>query len=213
MHRNTLFLSLVLLFGCSTSPSAPEQPRVWQELAARNLGDSLERPLIYRAIVPEHWKRKNPDPSLSIKDTTKPIAEFLIYDGEEIIRLTLHTFPISEAHPRVSAKAQINRWKEQFDELDPLTTRFIKETHGGFSGLFLEASGLFQGKATSLFGWSMQLAPEYTRLLDKGNKAEYKMADYTIKALGPNNLMQKHRQEIMRFAHSFELIDELPAPC
>lgn len=207
MHCSILFLFpvLVLLNGCS-SPSTPEHPRAWQELAARNISDSLQRPLTYRAIVPAHWERKDSDPTLSLTDTTKPIAEFLITDQNESIRLTIHTFP-----PGIPPKAQINRWKEQFDELDPLTSHITKISRAGFIGLFLEASGRLHNKDAIMLGWSMQLAPEYARQLSLQLEA-YKLADYTIKAMGPSSLMREHHQDIVNFANSFELIDELPAP-
>jgi len=38
------------------------------------------------------------------------------------------------------------------------------------------------------------------------------LADYTIKVLGPSDLVNEHKKAIDSFANSFELIEEIPAP-
>lgn len=206
-----LIILLYLLTACQSSYSYPTSH--WQQFAGRDDGTSLARPLLYRAKVPLTWQRQDPASTESIADTTKAICTFYIPEGEQTIRLTLHTFPIGESYPRIPPQAQIARWKTQFDELDALTTTVQSEAHGGFSGLFFEGQGLIQGQATKVLGWSMQLAIGYERQLnlEKYTLDRTKKADYTIKAQGPIELINKHRTEIVTFAQSFELIDELPA--
>lgn len=222
-----LILALCLLIGCNKTPIQPSQS--WQLLPARDNGLSPDtplsilspqslslpnRPLLYRALVPSHWTRQDPSPEESIIDTTKAICAFTIHENDQLIRLTIHTFPILQDRMRIPPQAQIARWKGQFEELDLVATHTLPDAHGGFSGLFFEGEGILHGNDTKVIGWSMQLAPIFERQLNQGRDPldQYKRADYTIKASGPPDLMNKHRQEILTFARSFELIDELPAP-
>lgn len=210
-RKSLFFLTLVSgLIGCSTDHSPRQSTQ--QFIAARDDGITPDRPLLYRATVPLSWIRK--DPSHSIVETTKENCEFCLFDGEDKIRITIHTFPISNHHPRIPPIAQIQRWKEQFDELDLHLTHLSAFGQGGFTGLFLEASGILNDKETTMMGWSMQLAPEYERQLSLhfNSLDSYKRADYTIKVVGPRRIMAIHRQTIKDFAKSFELIDELPHP-
>lgn len=203
-----------LLAFFALSSNQLEVSHTWQTFAARNLPDSLQRPIIYRAIVPSDWKRIDPNPELSIEDTTQAISEFWIIEDHSKVRITVHTFPINEFAPRIPARAQIQRWKDQFDELDPLSIVVLEESHGGFTGLFLEASGIYQNQRTSIKAWSMQLALEFEKKLSwKRNPLDvYKLADFTIKATGDSLMIEKYKSEIMRFGQSFELIEELPHP-
>lgn len=210
-------LSILSIFLClvscnSSSPTSNFEQREWQEFAARDFGSSLERPLIYRALVPNNWIRKDLPSSISIADTIKPICEFSIEEGQENIRLTIHTFPISDSYSRIPPKAQIDRWQKQFDEFNPHLTMITPVSHGGYFGLYLETQGLYQEIPTMMLAWSMQLAPEHERKLSLNRQEldKYKRADYTIKALGALHLMEKHQRDIEQFANSFELIEELP---
>lgn len=207
-----LLLIIYLPTGCHQSPSSSSQS--WQLFAGRNNEHSLERPMLYRAIVPSHWNRQDASPEESLVDTTKAICEFIIRENDGSIRLTIHTFPILQDRMRIPPQAQIARWKGQFDELDIVATHTLPETHGGFSGLFFEGQGILHENETKVIGWSMQLAPVFERQFNQGRNLvdRNKRADYTIKASGPPELMNKCRQEILTFARSFELIDELPAP-
>lgn len=224
--------SLLLLILISLLPSCSEQKESpsgtqWQAFSGRDDGfkNSIDltspaedfkqsRPLLYRAMTRSDWMRKDPSPTESIADTTKPIAEFSIQDGEEVIAMTLHTFPVSPEIPSIPAPAQVSRWKRQFDTLDIATAYTEEEAHGGFKGIFFEGSGILNGTPTMVLAWSMQLAPAYIKLLSQGKSPLdiKKRADYTIKAIGPPSLLQKHRSDIVAFARSFELIDELPSP-
>ena len=211
----TSFLFTTLLFtGCQKNTPPPSAS--WQLFSGRDNGTSLERPLLYRALVPCHWKRQDPPSSESLAETTRAISEFFIEENDRSIRLTIHTFPIHNNEQKISPEAQINRWKKQFEELALTTPSTRKEGPGGFSGLFFEGRGQLQGNEMTVIGWSMQLAPLYEKLLlqsgDQSALDQKKRADYTIKASGPSHLMDKHKKEILLFGQSFELIEELPAP-
>ncbi len=194
-------LLLISLASCNTLKTSTTS---WQTFTARDDSITLERQFLYRAMVPDGWVRKDPPKDESIADTMKPIVEFTI---AREIRLTVHTFPISDK--RIPPRAQIARWQRQFEHLDPQYSTISVQSHDGFAGLFLEAEGLLQGKETMMLGWSMLLAKEYDNLL---LRADLKRADYTIKAIGPTDLILHHKKEIVHFANSFELIDELTAP-
>lgn len=212
MHPFLCIAILLTLISCNrTSPPSFLNQHFFK---GRDNGQALERPLIYRACVPSHWIRQDPLETESIADTTKHICEFYIRENKEFIRITIHTFPIIKEMMRIPPQAQVNRWKEQFEELDLVATQTTPYAHGGFSGLFFKGRGILQGNTIEVLGWSMQLASVYDRQLSQGRKPldGNKRADYTIKASGSPHLMVKYRSEILAFAHSFELIDELPSP-
>ena len=208
-HYSLFLFTLMALTGCTTTSPLPIS---WQSFTGRDNGLSLNRPLLYRACVPAQWIRHDPPLTESIADTMRAICEFYIHDRDQSIRITLHTFPILQETMRIPPHAQIQRWKGQFEELDVLTVNTLPEAQGGFSGLFFEGEGKMQGKEMYVMGWSMQLAPLYERQLAQGKHPldQSKRADYTIKASGPPSLMRQYRADILSFAHSFELIDELP---
>lgn len=212
IFHTTIFI-LLFLTSCSTNSASPSKAE-WQFISGRNEEPSVERPQLYRALVPPYWVRRDPPANESIADTTKCNCEFYIQEDGPSIRLTVHTFPCTHSNMRIPPEAQIARWKKQFEELNELATHVQPNSHGGFSGLFFEAEGLYQGCSTKVMGWSMQLASVYDRSLSLGKHSldHYKRADYTIKASGPPALIDKHRSDILAFAHSFELIDELPSP-
>lgn len=209
-----LFLLLSLLFSACKNTKTPLAAQTHHYICGRNGINSLERPKIYQTWTPNYWIRHDPLENESITDTKRSICEFLIEDGIEKIRITVHTFPFEDEKNRIPAQAQIGRWKRQFQELDFLSTRVLAESHSGFSGLLFEGEGLIDDKRTGVLGWSMQLASIYIRSinLQEDSLAPYKLADYTIKASGPPALLAKHRLDIIKFAHQFELIDELPFP-
>jgi len=62
-----------------------------------------------------------------------------------------------------------------------------------------------------MIAWSMELANEHERQLHLSARKidNYKLADYTIKVVGSPHLVDKHKNEIQKFAESFELIEEL----
>ncbi len=206
-----IFLHLLLFTGCD-SPSTQKTEGEWQLIAARDEGSSLDRPFLYRAFVPSHWVRKDPLPEESIQDSTKANCEFFIRE-ENPIRITIHTFPIPENGPRIPPQAQIARWKQQLDQLDPLAT-LSADSYNGFSGLFFKGEGAIHGKPAAIIGVSMQLSPTYERLLSQENEphSKLKRADYTIKATGAPEMVDKHSFALQTFFKSFEFIEELPYP-
>lgn len=174
---------------------------------------------IYRAKAPKEWIRQDLTPEISLTDTTKPIGEFFIEEGPDRIRITLHTFPTYNFEDRIPPAAQTMRWKKQFQSLEPAATFTAAESFGGYSGLMLEATGQIDGKQTSILAWSMQLAAEHFQTLSQqsqqsqhGDIYKHMLADYTIKAIGAKALMEKHKDDIVDFAHSFELIHDIPMP-
>lgn len=169
-----------------------------QEFTGREENDQIRRP-VYRAKVPEGWIRI--DPQGSIMDTTLPNATFLI---ENELKVTVHSFPSENLEDRIPPFAQIERWKRQGH-----AGKVESISRGGFVGLFLEGA--------SILAWSMQLDLEHYQTLsflptNRFEEAHYKQmrADYTIKATGPERLIAKYREELLHFAKSFELIQEIP---
>lgn len=215
MHRKIYSLFLTAIFYLlSCTPSTPPSSFNWQLIAARNEEPSLDRPFVYRVQVPSHWKCEQSFTDASVTDTKKPICEFYIQEGEEIVRITIHSFPIYSSDQRIPPLAQVMRWRQQFEELNEWTTSLASESYAGFSGMRFEGEGLIRHQPTRVMGWSMSLASAYDKQLSLGKSPLdcYKRADYTIKASGPPALMHKHRAALLAFAHSFELIDELPTP-
>lgn len=205
----TIFLLLILTSCDQHTPSSN-----WQLIAGRNFDTSLDRPMLYRALVPAQWIRQDPPANESLMDTTRSICEYYIRENQQTIRLTIHTFPVLPNSIRIPPQAQTARWKKQFDTLDPLATHSQADSHGGFCGLFFEGQGILHGELTKVMGWSMQLASCYDQQLCQSSQPVdcCKRADYTIKVSGPPAFMDQHRADILAFAQSFELIEELPSP-
>lgn len=200
---------LTLLFSSCEKPNF-KPPQHQEIIAGRNFSpvDTVRLPL-YQANVPDHWIRKDPDPKDSLADTMKPLCEYTIHEGNESVRITIHNFPVESIHQRVSPNAQINRWCGQFDNWDPTATNIVAYSHDGFIGLFLECQGTMHNQSVKMLGCSMQLAPELFQNLPTKKEAKQMGSDYTIKALGPPWLVDKHFDEIYDFANSFRLIEEL----
>jgi hypothetical protein len=185
--RCLFFFLAVLLAGCGkTEPlSSP-----YQEIAGRD-----QRPL-YRIKAPAAWQRKSVEGRLD--DTTIPLCEYQI----EGIRITIHNFP----NMKIPPQAQIARWQKQFTSISSLGSVITPQAFSGFTGLKFEGSGLIDGKKTAMLGWSLQLAPEFAPFVS-GQMG----ADVTIKVVGPEEKVAAHREDIERFARSFEFIEELAA--
>lgn len=208
----TICIALFLCTCCCKNSSSSSLSN-WQIISGRNDSLSLQRNPVYRALVPLNWIRKDPPLNESITDTTKPICEFFIEENNQTIRLTIHSFPITENISRIPPQAQISRWKKQFTELDPLNYQIQGESHGGFAGLFFEGEGFIKEAKIKMMAWSMCLAECYNRQLSQEITINNpKRADYTLKATGPPEIMNKYRSDLIAFSQSFELIDELPPP-
>lgn len=176
---------------------------------SRDDGISLQRFPLYSVKVPSYWITNDSSPSISIADTRKPLQEYLIQEAEGTIKISIHNFPTKTLNERIPPNAQIHRWRNQFDSLIPSLTFIANESHDGFIGLLLEAEGTLNNKPTKILGWAMQLAPEYCEQLNDDDMSPYLQqacSDYTIKVVGPPNLIKKYRQDIITFANSFALI-------
>ena len=224
-HLLLTTLALLAGSGCGTKPETPHT--TWQEIQGRDPqeGDQkTTRDLLYRVRVPAEWVRRDPAPQDSNADTTKPNCEFLIGEGKEAVRVTIHTFPSKTIERRIPPSAQIARWQNQFSSLNTSQTVVEPEARGGFFGLFFEGHGKMQKKesseqntTTAVLGWAMQLDFEHYETLThmagtpkKQELYEQMRADYTIKATGSEGAIAKHKKEITAFAKSFELINEVP---
>ena len=209
--KNPLSIIILLLFCLSCSQKAAKSPHNWQEISGRDSSQErlIIRHPIYRAQVPGTWKRVDPSPTSSIVDTTLPLVEFWI---DEEIHLTIHNFPSEKLEQRIPPIAQISRWQSQLKNLPPKEALVKPVSRGGFAGYFFE--GMTPEKW--VMGWGLQLDQEHYRSLTKkmnaSNRAfvEQMRSDVTIKIVGPPHLCGKHRDELLAFANSFELIQEIP---
>jgi len=195
-----LFFIFLALAGCHQDPHA-HRTFIIAEITGRDA-----RP-VYRVKVPTDWVCLPPEIGENLADTTSPNFTFLIDDA---IHVTVHTFPSDSLNERISPQAQVERWRRQ---IAPLEETVQGVCRGGFIGL------LYEGKQVNetVLAWSMQLDPDHYLTLQflEGTPEErefYKQlrADYTIKVTGPAELIEKRRTELLNFARSFELIQEIP---
>lgn len=198
MPHPTFFLLLCSfwLFSCSTQKEA----RIpWQTIQGRDR--SVTRPL-YRARAPLDWGRADPSDQDNLSDTTLPIATFYIHE-ETPIRVTVHNFPYTDKKERIPPQAQVARWKRQ-----QKATSITPVAHGGFYGLFFESD--------EALAWSMKIGEPYEQLFETRLTAtpftRALRADYTIKATGNKETLEKHRDALIAFARSFEWVEEMPQP-
>lgn len=211
--KSLLFL-LVMMASCASQQATPS-PR--QKIHGRDSGDDLTRVPIYQARVPTHWIRQDPSSDDSIADTTKPLCTFLIQDDGQQVRITVHNFPFTQASSRVPPQAQIARWERQFNTIDRTRVTTTPFASAGFYGFCFMCTGKQGSQPTTVIAWSMQLAPEHEASLAVHTQLnplphfKQMRADYTIKAVGPPDLISKHKKDITIFAQSFELIHEIPS--
>lgn len=197
----TISLLLLIANACTSDNKSPPH-LVVHEICGRD----LKHTPLYRVKTPIDWQVKRPDDTESLEDTKKSLCEFLIQEGLNQIRITIHNFPSSSIEERIPPSAQILRWKRQFNDIDPLTVSTIPQSFAGFSGVFFESAGKINEIETTMFGWSMQIAPEHYRRL---NENEQMRSCITIKVMGPTDFIEKNRNIIVNFSRSFELIDEI----
>ncbi|QLH34842.1 MAG: hypothetical protein HWD61_00800 [Parachlamydiaceae bacterium] len=210
-----VFLSLFLFIGCSQKEQMPPPFKIL-EIAGRDHAPNSSKPLIYRVKVPNDWIVQIPSAQNSLSDTTKALAEFFIIDGNQSIRIAIHNFPSDKMTQRIPPIAQLNRWKKQFQSVDPVSFRILPQAFAGYSGFRIEAKGLLGNVKSALLGWALQLSSEHYQALSHSNspllalKYRQMRADVTIKATGEESLMDQHKQDIIAFARSFQLIDDIP---
>lgn len=206
--------ALCVLTGCrsdySDAKSTESSTLPMQEIKGRDEGEG--RQSIYRVKVVDSWIRRDQLPGETLADTTKALCEFIILEGADAVRISIHNFPSATLEERVPPGAQIARWQRQFNQLETAESHVTPQAFSGYSGLLFTGVGLMEDKQTMVLGWVLQLAPEHYRTLAKSQSLENKQirADVTIKAVGPKLLMEKHKSAIISFARSFELIREIP---
>jgi len=169
-------------------------------------GRTTPRKQLYRVNMPKFWKRIDPEGSLT--DTTKALCEFKIPDTS--IRITIHNFSSESLAQRIPPAAQLTRWKQQFERLNPTTTQVTPVAFAGFAGLYFEGSGILEDRHTTVLGWSMQIAPVHYQRLSLDPDTHEMCADFTIKVVGPSDEVGQYKHSIKHFAQTFELIDGIP---
>ncbi|MEX1013219.1 MAG: hypothetical protein WDZ27_05955 [Waddliaceae bacterium] len=178
-----LWFIFLLLVGCQT-----EQPENVQTYLIK--GREGQTPL-YRIEVPNRWSVVIPDGDLN--DSKKPLATI---DLEEI-HITFHNFPGFAIPPA----AQVARWKTQIHEIDPFTESQTPCHFSGFFGL----SYFCENQDLATLAFAMQIDPLHLQKL----KGSEKGAVFTLKAVGPPELLYRYKQEITAMAESIEIIDEI----
>jgi len=171
---------------------------------------------IYRLKKPDGWTAIVPI-DREINDTTKPICELLMIDVAGQIRITIHNFPAENQEERIPPQSQLGRWKKQFKEIDHLSEKSAPQSFSGYYGVIFEASGMMKGKEMFMMAWALQMANEHFLAIStlmnaepENNSLRQLRSDITIKAVGPKNLLEKYRDEIMQIARSFEMIQAIP---
>lgn len=215
-----IFLIFVCVCFYSCEKESDHNASHWQEISGRDAFPQtpyIQRYPVYRAKIPSSWKREDLPSGVSLSDTTKPLCTFLIDDINGQLKITVHNFPSDSLEERILPEAQIQRWKGQFESLHAASINVIPQAYGGFSGYFFEGRGILKGEETMMMGWSMQLGQEQYQALQLNGSEEEKRffkqmrADYTLKVTGKPEIMEKHQQDIVRFARSFELIQAIPS--
>lgn len=203
---------LIILFATSCSSRSSYETSPDNSL---DMIQSRSRKTTYRIRAPQTWVRRDPLPDESLLDTTKPLCEYLIVEGSNIIRIAIHNFPYTTAdQPRIPPIAQATRWQNQIDKLFPHLSSIRPQSFSGYVGVLFTGVGIQKEKEIMVLGWALQVAPEHFISLkpkiDDPKTPNFKQisADVTIKAVGPRTLMEQHENEIIAFARSFELIEE-----
>jgi hypothetical protein len=202
MLRIILSFLLCTLTGCSSEQTFTP----WKEIQGRN------GQLIYRARIPAHWDCIL-TPIDQLKDTMKPLCTFT--SGG--VSITIHNFPNDKIENRIPPKAQVARWKGQFQDLNSSNSFTMPESHAGFSGYYFEGVGLIGGEKKMVLAWAMQIATDHYHFLtypstkEEVNNFPQMRADYTIKAIGMVDAIEKNKDDIITFARSFELIQDIPS--
>jgi len=198
--------------GCS--PSNDNDANTHHTIKGRDFTN--KRFPVYRINTPNSWIRCDPLPKESLTDTTKPLCEFVIKDPHGAIRIAIHNFATDTIDQRISPIAQVERWKRQFTTISPTDISVTPQAFSGYEGLYFRGTGDLKGANTTVLAWSLCLAPEHYRMLSHAEEdmaALYRemRADVTIKAVGRADMMELHEEDIIDFARSFELIEEIPS--
>lgn len=144
----------------------------------------------------------------SVNDTREPLITLSCGSTE----VTLHNFPLGSSRG-IPPGAQAARW---IGQLEGWEGDVVPTSHGGFTGLIIEGSGKRGGRPMGLIAAAFQLAESaerelrYEELSHEGPKSRQRLADVTIKAVGPVEEIQKEREAILSMIHSFQLVEEIP---
>lgn len=196
-----ILLLLVFLAACD---SVPKEPYSWKSFEGRLSGVP-----IYRAKIPLDWKIVLPEGNEYFYDTKLPICTLEVDD----LLITIHNFPSNRLEERIPPFLQTERWQKQFDSIEPHSLIIQPVAYAGFSGLCFEATGVIKGQKKAVIAYVMQIAKEHYGKLSLNLKNELKhkqmRSDYTIKIVGSPENVQLRKDEIVTFAESFELIEEI----
>lgn len=181
---------LPLIFLCTFTSLFSDQ---WHSIKGRE----PENITLYRIKIPETWTMEEGE--IPLTDTRLPICTL----SKDNIRITIHNFPVENLEERIPPSAQVSRWAKQ---LGPeAETATIPQSFNGYKGI------LFEGKhENATLAWSLQLGQEHFQNLFHPRFPKQMRADITIKAIGPKEVMEANRKEIVKIARSFELIEEIP---
>ncbi len=171
---------------------------------------------IYEVQVPESWKKLESTGD-NLEDTKTPLVTFLFTEDNQTFTVTIHNFPLHDIDEQVPPLVQVDRWKRQFETLDSRESELKPVAFGGYTGQFFKGVGIFKGKKMEMMAWSLQLPTEHYRALSHPESALDKFkfdqmrSDVTIKVLGPDKLVELHREDIEKFVNSFHMIEAIPA--
>ena len=209
------YLILALLLSCTTPDTKSSEPLSTEQIHGR--GHEGKRPLIYRAKVPHSWVRRDPLATTNLSDTTLSIVDFFIVDDEGAVRIAIHNFPTERIDQRIPPAAQVARWQRQLENIDPSSVTVEPLSFSGYKGLYFEGASRNDDSPLMVIGWSLQLADiHYRALTPSSNETDTlehreKRGDVTIKATGPRDVVEKHKEAIQAFAQTFEQIEEIPS--
>lgn len=161
-------------------------------LLATYLIDGRTTPSLYHCAPPADWVAEPQNGQKSL-DSTLPLIAFSLPGA---ILVTIHNFPSP-----IPPLAQVERWKKQFPSADPFSQQVEPISWSGFGGLRLE----IKSHDRMVIAYAMRLSHHlYPYIKQKEQKA-----DYTIKAVGPIQALEKAQPAIDQFALSFELHNAL----
>ena len=215
--KHLLYLfCLSQLFGCSSdSPSNFKETTLTQEIKGRDYEGV--RFSVYRARIQENWIRHDPLENESLLDTKKPLCEFIIKEEGGVIKIAIHNFPVDNLENKIPPRAQVARWQRQFESIIPESVLITPQVFNGYSGLLFKGEGVINKTPLQVVAWALQISPRHFKTLlladdvEKENLYKEMRADVTLKASGPIELMDKYYDRLVHFAHSFELIEEIPS--
>ena len=220
MKFSALSFILILLASCNPNSPIPENPKadsILETIKGRDEAkDDLRRIQVYHIQTPKSWIRKDPLPDHSITDTKEALVEFIIKENQDLIRISIHNFPYDKSEERIPQIAQVTRWQNQFQHLEKELSSITQDSFNGYSALVFEGVGVMDGEKKQMLAYAMQLpkvhfnALLHPKEINKIVLYRQMRGDVTIKAVGNDDLMEKHKDAIIAFAKSFEMIEEIP---